>query len=90
MIRGLSTIPRGGGKPEGKEGDCITTLGALRPIEGARLRTHSFGAFLFRRQLGTGLPWYALRATSHTPVPNWLMGMKSKVQAVEYTPSENT
>ena len=46
MIRGLSPIPRGGGKPEGKEGDCISTLGALRPIEGVWVRTHSFGAFL--------------------------------------------
>ena len=24
------------------------------------------------------------------PVPNWLMGMKSNVKAVEYTPSEGT
>ena len=39
MIRGLSSIPRGGGKPEGKEGGCITMLGALRPIEGAWVRT---------------------------------------------------
>ena len=29
-----------------------------------------------------------LRATSHTPVPDWLMGMGSEGQEVEYTPSE--
>ena len=34
MIRGLSPIPRGGGIPEGKEGDCIPTLGAVSLIEG--------------------------------------------------------
>ena len=39
MIRGLSPIPRGGGKPEGKEGGCITTLGAVSPIEGVCVRT---------------------------------------------------
>ena len=39
MIRGLSPIPRGGGKPEGKEGDCIPMLGALRSIEGVWVRT---------------------------------------------------
>ena len=39
MIRGLSPIPRGGGKPEGKEGDCITTLGALSLTEGVWVRT---------------------------------------------------
>ena len=39
MIRGLSPIPRGGGKPEGKEGDCITTLGAVCLIEGVWVRT---------------------------------------------------
>ena len=38
MIRGLSPIPRGGGIPEGKEGVCITTLGALRTIKWARDR----------------------------------------------------
>ena len=46
MIRGLSPIPRGGGKPEGKEGDCIPTLGAVSLIESAWVRPHSFGAFL--------------------------------------------
>ena len=39
MIRGLSPIPRGGGKPEGKEGDCITMLGALSLTEGVWVRT---------------------------------------------------
>ena len=39
MIRGLSLIPRGGGIPEGKEGDCITMLGAVCPIEGVWVRT---------------------------------------------------
>ena len=39
MIRGLSPIPRGGGKPEGKEGGCIPTPGALRSIEGVWVRT---------------------------------------------------
>ena len=29
-----------------------------------------------------------LRATSHTPVPDWLMGMWSEVQEEEYAPSE--
>ena len=40
-------------------------------------RTEHRYSFLFSRQLGTGLPWYALRATSHTPVPTWLVGMDS-------------
>ena len=39
MIRGLSPIPRGGGIPEGKEGVCITTLGAVSLIEGVWVRT---------------------------------------------------
>ena len=39
MIRGLSPIPRGGGKPEGKEGVCITTLGAVCLIEGVWVST---------------------------------------------------
>ena len=39
MIRGLSPIPRGGGKPEGKEGDCIPTLEAVSLIEGVWVRT---------------------------------------------------
>ena len=39
MIRGLSPIPRGGGRPEGKEGVCITTLGAVCTIEGVWVRT---------------------------------------------------
>ena len=39
MIRGLSSIPRGGGKPEGKEGVCIPTLGALSLTEGVWVRT---------------------------------------------------
>ena len=63
-------------------------LVAVCRIEGVWVSTHSFEAFPLRRQVGTGLPWYALHATSHTPVPNWLMGMESGVQAAEYTPSE--
>ena len=39
MIRGLSPIPRGGGKPGGKEGVCIPTLGALRRIESVGVST---------------------------------------------------
>ena len=49
-------------------------IAAREPRREPDSKKHGF-SFLHSRQLGTGLPWYALRATSHTPVPNWLMGM---------------
>ena len=62
MIRGLSPIPRGGGKPEGKEGDCITTLGAVCPIEGVWVRTkiiRSVPNWLMRMKPGVQAAEYA-------------------------------
>ena len=64
MIRGLSPIPRGGGIPDGKEGVCIPTPGALRPIEGVWVRPHSFGAFLHPE---TQLPPPAGSPKNHSP-----------------------
>ena len=88
MIRGLSPIPRGGGKPEGKEGDCITTLGAVCLIEGVWVRTPLFGAFLFNRQIGTGLPRYRYALPVIPPSLIGLWGCYSEVQAAEYIFSE--
>ena len=57
-------------------------LGALRPIEGIWVRTHSFEAFLLRRQLGTGRGELALPYSK-------LSGAPKKYRS-EVLPSEDT
>ncbi len=63
-------------------------LGAVYLIEGVWVRTKIIRSVPTPPPIRDGAAPVPLRATSHTPVPPWLMGMKANVQAAEYTPSE--
>ena len=60
-------VLRGGPRREGG-GYCTPTLGALRPIEGAWVRTHLFGAFLDTRYNSSKMNC-ALVPAPNSPVP---------------------